>query len=158
MFMKTALIQGSSFKITLQETLLTFLNDLTYHKIFSSHWLCHRDAISSSRLQYYYSEKCYLLSCVPTLWDSVDYSSSGSSVEEPWNSLGKSTGVGSHSFPSTDLLVPGMEPGSPALQADSLLSEPPRKPNIVIEYSLIFNVNILHLINVLSKCHHFKLS
>ena len=31
-------------------------------------------------------------------------------------------------FPSPgDLLDPGMEPGSPALQADSLLSEPPGK-------------------------------
>ena len=31
-------------------------------------------------------------------------------------------------FPSPgDLLDPGMEPGSPALEEDSLLSEPPRK-------------------------------
>ena len=29
-----------------------------------------------------------------------------------------------------DLPDPGMEPGSPALQADSLLSEPPGKPNM----------------------------
>ena len=27
---------------------------------------------------------------------------------------------------------PGMEPGSPALQADSLLTEPPGKPNVYI--------------------------
>ena len=33
------------------------------------------------------------------------------------------------SFPSPgDLSNPGVEPGSPALQADSLLSEPPAKP------------------------------
>ena len=31
-------------------------------------------------------------------------------------------------FPG-DLPNPGIEPGSPALQADSLLSEPPGKPN-----------------------------
>ena len=32
-------------------------------------------------------------------------------------------------FPSSgDLLNPGIEPGSPALQADSLLTEPPGKP------------------------------
>ena len=32
-------------------------------------------------------------------------------------------------FPAPgDLPKPGIEPGSPALQADSLLSEPPRKP------------------------------
>ena len=37
-------------------------------------------------------------------------------------------------FPSPgDLLDPGMEPGSPALQADSLLSEPPGKPFLVME-------------------------
>ena len=33
-------------------------------------------------------------------------------------------------FPSSgDLLDPGVEPGSPALQADSLPSEPPGKPH-----------------------------
>ena len=33
-------------------------------------------------------------------------------------------------FPTPgDLRDPGMEPGSPALQADSLPSEPPGKPN-----------------------------
>ena len=51
----------------------------------------------------------------------------------PWNTLGKNTGVGSHS------LLQGIFPtqGSnqfPALQADSLLSEPPRKPQIAIDH------------------------
>ena len=32
--------------------------------------------------------------------------------------------------PPGDLLDPGIKPGSPALQADSLPSEPPGKPNI----------------------------
>ena len=45
----------------------------------------------------------------------------------PWDSPGKNTGVGSHSLPG-DPSNPGIEPRSPALQADSLLSEPPRKP------------------------------
>ena len=41
------------------------------------------------------------------------------SREEYWSGL---------SFPSPgDLLNPGIEPGSPALQADSLLSEPPNQ-------------------------------
>jgi len=36
-------------------------------------------------------------------------------------------------FPSPgDLPHPGIKAGSPALQADSLLSEPPRKPNLFI--------------------------
>ena len=44
----------------------------------------------------------------------------------PWDSLGKNTGVGS--FPSPgDLPNPGIKPTFPALQADSLLSEPPGK-------------------------------
>ena len=35
------------------------------------------------------------------------------------------------SFPSAeDLPHPGIEPGSPALQADTLLSEPPGKPSL----------------------------
>ena len=41
--------------------------------------------------------------------------------------LSKNTGVGSHLF-SRDALNPGIEPGSPALQADSLLSKPLGKP------------------------------
>ena len=44
-------------------------------------------------------------------------------------SPGQNTGVGSCSFPSPgDLPNPGIEPGSPALQADSLPTEPPGKP------------------------------
>ena len=46
----------------------------------------------------------------------------------PWHSPGKKTGVGCH-FPSRgNLPNSGIEPGSPALQANSLLSEPPGKP------------------------------
>ena len=36
--------------------------------------------------------------------------------------------MGSHSLTPGDLPDPGIEPGSPALQADSLPSEPPGKP------------------------------
>jgi len=36
-------------------------------------------------------------------------------------------------FPSPeDLPDPGIEPGSPALQADALLSEPPGKPHQIV--------------------------
>ena len=38
------------------------------------------------------------------------------------------TGVGSLSLSPSDLPNPGIEPGSPALQADSLPAEPPGKP------------------------------
>ena len=39
----------------------------------------------------------------------------------------KNTGVGSHSFLLRNLPDPGIEPHSPVLQEDSLLSEPPWK-------------------------------
>ena len=46
----------------------------------------------------------------------------------PWDSPGKNTGSG-QPFPSPgDLPDPGIKPGSPALQADSLPSESPGKP------------------------------
>ena len=55
----------------------------------------------------------------------------------PWTSPGKITGVGRHSLLQGVVipfsLPPGVEPKSPqspALQADSLLSEPPGQPNI----------------------------
>ena len=49
-------------------------------------------------------------------------------LHSPWNSPGQNTGVGKP-FPSPgDLPNPGIELGSPALQADSLPTEPPGKP------------------------------
>ena len=48
----------------------------------------------------------------------------------PWDSLGENTEVGCH-FPSPrDLPNPGIEPGSPALQAGSLPTELQGKPTI----------------------------
>ena len=56
----------------------------------------------------------------PTFWDPMDCSPPGSSVEfwqEYWGGL---------PFPSPgDLPDPGIDPWSPALQADSLLSDLP---------------------------------
>ena len=45
----------------------------------------------------------------------------------PQNSPGKNTGVGCHSRFPGDLPDPGIKPGSPALWADALPSEPPGK-------------------------------
>ena len=58
-----------------------------------------------------------------TFWDPMDCSPPGSSVHG--NSPGKNTGVGCHA-----LLQAGDLPNqvTPALQADSLPCEPPRKP------------------------------
>ena len=48
----------------------------------------------------------------------------GFSRQECWSGL---------PFPSPgDLPDPGVEPGSPALQADALPSEPPGKPNVIL--------------------------
>ena len=63
-------------------------------------------------------------SCL-TLVTSMDWSPSGSSThgisqEEYWSGL---------AFPTPgDVSKPGIEPGCPALQADSLLTESPEKP------------------------------
>ena len=46
----------------------------------------------------------------------------------PWNSSGQNTGVGSLSLLQEGLPDPGIELGSPALQADSLSAELPGKP------------------------------
>ena len=60
----------------------------------------------------------------PTLCDPMDCSPPGSSV--CGNSPGKNTG--GLPFPSPGHLPdPGIEPRSPTLQADSLLTEPPGK-------------------------------
>ena len=53
-----------------------------------------------------------------TLWDPMDCSPPGSSVQG--ESPGKNTGVGYHAFLQGNLADPGMEPASPVLQVDSL--------------------------------------
>ena len=51
-------------------------------------------------------------------------------------------------FPSPgNFPKPGIEPGSPALQADSLLSEPPGKPKVTSIYNYAYN-NIYLLLNI----------
>ena len=70
------------------------------------------------------------------------------SVVCPWNSVGKNTGVGCHSllpgiFPVQGLNPnPGIEPRSPALQADSLPSALTGKPMIFQD-----NINCTIMIN-----------
>ena len=61
-------------------------------------------------------------------------------LQDPWTSQGKNSGVDNHSLLQGDLPDPGIEPGSPALQADSLPSEPPRKPST---YKISFKYHIL---------------
>ena len=56
----------------------------------------------------------------------MDYSPPGSSVHG--DSPGQNTGVGCYALPPGKLPDPGIEPKSPALQADSLPTEPPGKP------------------------------
>ena len=46
----------------------------------------------------------------------------------PWNSPGQSTGVGSRFLSPGDLPNPGIKPMCPALQTESLPSEPQEKP------------------------------
>ena len=67
----------------------------------------------------------------PTLCDPMDYSLPVSSVrgQEYWSGL---------PFPSpVDLPNPGMEPGSPTFQADTLPSEPSRKLYNLIRWQLL---------------------
>ena len=69
-------------------------------------------------------------SCL-TLCDPVNYSLPGPSVHGILQAMEFSRhGVGCHSLLWGDLPDPGIEPESPALQADSLPSEPPGKPNM----------------------------
>ena len=68
---------------------------------------------------------CLVTQSCPTLCNPMDCSPPGSSVH---GIFCKITGVGCHFLLQGNLPDPGAESGSPALQADSLLSEPPGKP------------------------------
>ena len=69
---------------------------------------------------------CLVTQSCPTLCDPMDCSLPGSSVNG--DSPSTNTAVGCPG----DLPNPGTEPRSPTLQADSLPSEPPGKPQIYI--------------------------
>ena len=69
---------------------------------------------------------CLVAQSCLTLCDPMDYSPPGGLVHGDF--LGKNTGVGCHALLQGNLPNPGVKPRSPALQADSLLSEMPGKP------------------------------
>ena len=74
----------------------------------------HESSSSSAALLSLEKVKVLDTQSCPTLWDPMEFS-----MQEYWSGL---------PFPSPeDLHDPGIEPGSPALQADSLPSEPPGK-------------------------------
>ena len=68
---------------------------------------------------------CLVAQSWPTLCNAMDCSPPGFSVHG--DSPGKNTGVGCHALLQGNLPNPGIKPRSPALQADSLLLEPPGK-------------------------------
>ena len=72
----------------------------------------------------------------------------GFSRQEYWSGL---------PFPSPgDLLDPGIEPGSPALQADALTSEPPGKPRQTILKKQNKHNNILKGLYITTNLRLFK--
>ena len=74
---------------------------------------------------------CSIAQSCLTLCNPKDCSPPGSSIHG--DSPGKNTGEGCHACPPQgDLPNPGTEPRSPALQVDSLPSEPPGKPKLKI--------------------------
>ena len=78
----------------------------------------------------------------PAFCDRMDCSLPGSSYL--WNSLGKNTGVLPCRSPG-DLPNPGMEPGSPALQGNSLPSVSPGEPTDKEHLSCLKTMMLSHL-------------
>ena len=78
----------------------------------------------------------------PTFCDPTDYSPPR--LLCPWNSPGKNNGVGCHALLQGNLPDPGIEPRSPTLQADSLLSEPPGKPLNNLNTRVTYLVNSVY--------------
>ena len=76
-----------------------------------------------------------------TLCDPIDLSLPGSSVHGIYF-LVKDTGVGNHFLLQEGLPDPGIEPGSSALQADSLLIESPGKPQVSWTRAYMLTLNL----------------
>ena len=68
----------------------------------------------------------------------------------------KNTGVGCHFLLQGYLPDPRMEPGSPVLQADSLLTEPPEKPSLVIYF--IHSIDSVYMAIPVSQLFHLQFS
>ena len=90
--------------------------------------------------------KCYSLSCGLTLWTGAHRAplSMGFSRQESWSGLPCPSPV--------DLPNPGIEPKSPALQADSLPFEPPGKPNKVKEFTYSKHLKGMFSVKFFSHC------
>ena len=73
---------------------------------------------------------CLVTQSCPSLCNPMDCSLPGTSVHG--DSPEKNTGVGCHAFLQGIFPTQEMNPGHPALQADSLLSEQPEKPSFPI--------------------------
>ena len=73
-----------------------------------------------------YAVLCLVAQSCLTLCDLMDCSPPGSSVHG--DSPGKNTGVGCHALLQEIFPGPGIKPGSPALQVDSLPAVLPGKP------------------------------
>ena len=89
--------------------------------LWLAHWLRASKRWSGAKTHVFSKVEVKVLgtqSC-PTLCDSMDCKPAR--LLCPWNSPGKNTSP-------EDLPDPGIKPGSPTLQADSLLSEQPGKP------------------------------
>ena len=71
------------------------------------------------------------MDCIESDTTEVKFTQSCLTLYSPRNSPGQNTGVGGRSLLQGNLPNPGMEPRSPALQADSLPAEPPGKPKAV---------------------------
>ena len=98
----------------------------------------------SSASVYFVAQPCL------TLYNPRDCSLPGSSV--PGDSLGKNTGVGCYAFLQGNLPNPGIKPKSPTFRGDSLLSEPPRKPNLdsVLKSRDITLPTKVHIVNAMA--------
>ena len=73
--------------------------------------------------------KVLVVQLCPAFCDHMDFPARFS---RPWNSPGKNTGVGCHFLLRGYLCHPGIKPGSPALQADSLMLSQVIVNNIIL--------------------------
>ena len=83
----------------------------------------------SSLITYCCAVLCLVIQSCPNLCDPLDYSSPSSFVHG--DSPGKNIGVAYLAF-LQGIFPSGIKPRSPALQVNSLPSEPPGKPNNVL--------------------------
>ena len=119
--------------------------------------ICHCFLFSPSCLPWSYRTRCRIFPLLRFLSHSLGpHGLQPAKLFYPWTFPGNNAGVGCHSLLHGDLPDPGIKPGSPPLQADSLPSEPPidGETMVTVKDFISWAPKLLQMVTAAMKLKH----